>query len=36
MNFDLIDVLRDEDCPVCNGRVRELEEEVYVETCRIE
>jgi molybdopterin/thiamine biosynthesis adenylyltransferase len=36
MNFDLIDVLKDENCPICNGSVRELEEEVYVETCRIE
>jgi molybdopterin/thiamine biosynthesis adenylyltransferase len=36
MEFDLIDIRKDRNCPVCSGKVKDLQEESYVETCRIE
>jgi molybdopterin/thiamine biosynthesis adenylyltransferase len=36
MEFDVIDVRKDENCPVCSGRLKDLREVSYVETCRIE
>ena len=36
MDFDLIDIRKDENCPACGGKLKDLREVSYVETCRIE
>ncbi len=36
MDFDIISVRKNENCPVCSGRIKDLKEVAYVETCRIE
>ncbi len=35
MDFDIINVRKDENCPICSGKVKDLKEVTYVETCRI-
>jgi molybdopterin/thiamine biosynthesis adenylyltransferase len=36
MSFDIIEIKKDDNCPVCSGKLRSLEGVTYAETCRIE